>query len=247
MGGVPFWVVSLLIPCIGLVICYIMWVAPAKAVMEVRRSESMGTLNPIPFPVTMMNCIGWVVYGCMIRDYFVFFANFPGLLLSTFYMLTTYPLANKIDREKMEAIILVGFTFWGSVGFIAGAIFGVSDAQRVAAAQFVGYLACFFALGYYSAGLSKFVEIIRERDSSSLHFPSILTNLTNALLWTIYGWFAVNDINLYLPNGVGVILSVIQLIFAMIFPRRKTANDLQNGGKLGNYAPQSVTNPLQEL
>jgi uncharacterized protein with PQ loop repeat len=104
------------------------------------------------------------------------------------------------------------------------------------------------------AGLTTLVEIIRERDSSSLYAPTVLVNLANATLWTIYGIFAINDVNVWVPNAVGIVLSFIQLFLCGIFPRKKagyvaakassegTTVDAANAVEMG----RSTQNPMQQ-
>jgi hypothetical protein len=40
---------------------------------------------------------------------------------------------------------------------------------------------------YYMAPLSSLMQVLRERDSSSIYWPLSLTNLVNAALWFVYG------------------------------------------------------------
>jgi solute carrier family 50 protein (sugar transporter) len=40
---------------------------------------------------------------------------------------------------------------------------------------------------YYMAPLSSLLQVLRERDSSSIYWPLSLTNLVNAALWFVYG------------------------------------------------------------
>lgn len=40
---------------------------------------------------------------------------------------------------------------------------------------------------YYVAPLSSLLQVMRERDSSSIYWPLSLANLVNALLWFAYG------------------------------------------------------------
>lgn len=40
---------------------------------------------------------------------------------------------------------------------------------------------------YYVAPLSSLVQVLQQRDSSSIYWPLCLTNLINAVLWTVYG------------------------------------------------------------
>lgn len=39
-------------------------------------------MNPTPWAVMTGNCIGWIVYSYLIKNWFIFWANAPGLLMS---------------------------------------------------------------------------------------------------------------------------------------------------------------------
>jgi solute carrier family 50 protein (sugar transporter) len=45
--------------------------------------------------VTVLNCIGWMIYGCQKRDWYLFWANLPGLLLGLYYSVTCLTLLAK--------------------------------------------------------------------------------------------------------------------------------------------------------
>ncbi len=55
----------------------------------------MQELNPIPFAVTIANCVAWCVYGLIKRDPFVTAPNAPGVLISAFITLTAFGLADE--------------------------------------------------------------------------------------------------------------------------------------------------------
>jgi solute carrier family 50 protein (sugar transporter) len=40
---------------------------------------------------------------------------------------------------------------------------------------------------YYIAPLTSLVQVLKERDSSSIYWPLSLANLANAMLWMVYG------------------------------------------------------------
>ena len=53
-----------------------------------RRARDIGNFNPLPCAIALGNTIGWSVYSVLTRNPFVAFANFPGVLLSSYYVLT---------------------------------------------------------------------------------------------------------------------------------------------------------------
>lgn len=56
---------------------------------------------------------------------------------------------------------------------------------------------------------------------SPAHRPPQMNTL-NAALWTTYG-VAVTDVYIYLPNGIGLALSVMQVALRAVFPARPAA------------------------
>lgn len=69
-------------PGIGAIICQLMWTAPLKSVREARKNGRLGDLNPTPWAVMTGNCIAWVSYSFIIKNYFVFFGNATGFIIS---------------------------------------------------------------------------------------------------------------------------------------------------------------------
>jgi hypothetical protein len=57
-GSSTQWITETLCPLLGVVICNVMWASPLLLVLDARRSKSMGKVNPIPFAVIVVNCIG---------------------------------------------------------------------------------------------------------------------------------------------------------------------------------------------
>lgn len=81
---------------------------------------------------------------------------------------------------------------------------------------------------YYGAPLSTMAQVIRTRNSASILLPLTLMNLTNAVLWTTYG-LAVQDLYVWVPNGIGAVLSLAQLALAMMFPARPGSAGASSG------------------
>jgi uncharacterized protein with PQ loop repeat len=72
---------------------------------------------------------------------------------------------------------------------------------------------------YYMSPLSTLADVLRHRDSSSLTLPMSVMNVVNGLLWVVYG-FVRGDAFIWVPNGFGVCLGVLQVALCCIFPRR---------------------------
>lgn len=65
---------NIVCPVIGTFICNVMWLSPIYAVLEARQHHKLGDINPLPFGVIVVNCMGWVGYSVIRQDYFLFLA-----------------------------------------------------------------------------------------------------------------------------------------------------------------------------
>lgn len=73
------------------------------------------------------------------------------------------------------------------------------------------------------------VQVVRTRNSASIYRPTCIANLANAALWVAYG-VAVSDPFIWVPNGVGGIVSVfltsLTIMYSSHTPASSTAGAL---------------------
>lgn len=83
----------------------------------------------------------------------------------------------------------------------------------------IGFVVNGNLLFFYGAPLSTIFKVLKTRNSASIHVRTMVTNTLNGSFWTAYG-FAVKDPFIYVPNGIGALLGVIQFCLCILFPRR---------------------------
>jgi solute carrier family 50 protein (sugar transporter) len=70
-------------PALGTIIGNIMFFAPYRDMKQaVDRGQGLGDLNPTPWAFMLGNCFGWIVYGILLQNLWLFVANCPGFVLS---------------------------------------------------------------------------------------------------------------------------------------------------------------------
>ncbi|GLI70269.1 hypothetical protein VaNZ11_015201 [Volvox africanus] len=202
-------------PALGAVVSTAMYLSPLKAVLRASREKSLGELNPLPFGVTIANCIAWLSYGLLKHDPFVTAPNAAGVLIAVFMTLTAFGLADEEARHKMRFVCCLTAGVMPLLGVFTA--FGAKDAEMQKGVWgLAGNVIC---LIYYAAPLSTMWEVIRTRNSASILVPLTMMNTMNAALWTTYG-VAVLDVYIWLPNGIGLALSVLQVALRLVFPAR---------------------------
>lgn len=224
-------------PAAGVIICLGMFGSSARTVIEARASRNLGNINPTPFAAIFVNCVGWITYAVMKKDYYIFWSNLPGLCFGLFFSLSSLKLLelrNTLEDRKtsliMESVIIGGTIFWGIIAMIVGISASSTIQQRDNSAFAVGLISSFFAICYYSAPLSTAIAVIKTRNATSLYAPMIGMNLLNALLWVLYGLAGVHDPIVYAPNLIGAVLALFQLSLIVAYGNGKSHYDAGNDG-----------------
>ncbi|GFR43393.1 hypothetical protein Agub_g4470 [Astrephomene gubernaculifera] len=203
------------VPALGAVVSTVMYMSPLKAVLRASKEKSLGDLNPLPFGVTIANTIAWLGYGLLKHDPFVTTPNAIGVLIAVFMTLTAYGLADEHARYRMRIVVCLTSAIMPLLGVVTA--FGGSDAKTQQGLWgLAGNVVC---LIYYAAPLTSMLEVIRSRNSASILVPLTMMNTLNAALWTTYG-VAVRDPYIWLPNGIGLVLSLMQVALRVVFPAK---------------------------
>ena len=60
----------------------------------------------------------------------------------------------------------------------------------------------------FASPLSTMKTVIAEKNAASILAPLTLCQVTNCLMWTVYGFIAAKDVFVWGPNGTGLILGL---------------------------------------
>jgi solute carrier family 50 protein (sugar transporter) len=85
----------------------------------------------------------------------------------------------------------------------------------------IGCVADLNTVFFYGAPLSTIFEVLKTRNTTSIHITTMSVNTLNAVFWGAYG-IAVLDPFVYAPNGIGAAFGAIQMFLCLTFPRTPT-------------------------
>jgi solute carrier family 50 protein (sugar transporter) len=204
-------------PILGFLLANVMFFASVPELQKYRKMNEWGSLNSHPYPIVVCNCIGWMMYGSVIKDYWVFVSNFPGLLVSVYALMIALTLnaRNEKKRKELEKMVLVSCALLSVMGFVLGVV--MHGDEKEGKKRFASGIFCNVVLAiYYASPLSEMRQIIMERDASSLYWPMSVAITVNGFSWAAYG-FALKDWFLVSPNMFRGVLGVVQLTFLATF------------------------------
>ncbi|KXZ54730.1 hypothetical protein GPECTOR_4g799 [Gonium pectorale] len=208
---------EVVVPIFGNILGVIMLLSPTPAVLNIRKTGKLGDINPLPYPMTAVNCIGWVTYAFSIPNPAILPANVLGFVAGVFFTMVALTCAPRKDQDRMTAIAVAASLYFIMLGTIG--CWGLSPKE---AARMWGTSAVVILMIYYFVPLSTMVHIVRTRNAASIYPPLAGASIANGTLWLIYG-LAVQDVNIWLPNGFGTIIGVVQLGLRFAYGARPTA------------------------
>ena len=117
-----------------------------------------------------------------------------------------------------EKIVVGVVTFWVSViSLLYFLQLNISQWKYV-----IGIITNINTCMFYGAPLSTIYTVIKQRDSSSIHRPTMILNTSNAVFWVAFG-IGVMDWIILIPNGLGAILGFIQMFLRLVVPARTSS------------------------
>ena len=209
-------VTQIVAPTLGSILGLVMLLSPMKAVLHVHATEHLGDINPLPYPMTIINCIGWVIYGAVTADPFIAPANIVGIMAGSFFTFTIFPFASRKLQAIIQGIFLLAAAAFGILSMVD--TFALDSAQKK---TMWGSTCVILLIIYYTIPLSTFFYVIKNRDASSIYLPLAIAAIANGGLWTVYG-LAVGDINIWGPNSFGAIFGTVQVATRLIIGSKST-------------------------
>lgn len=137
--------------------------------------------------------------------------------------------------------LVLGIVFYWTV-VIATITFGKEALGQDKQEAIVGIAVNLNLVFLYGAPLSTIVTVLKERNSATIHIPTIVTLTANGVFWFAFG-LAVIDLYIIVPNGLGAILGVIQMILCVIFPRKKKGDGIPLPAALASSEDDSSSLP----
>jgi solute carrier family 50 protein (sugar transporter) len=200
------------VPILGVCTAVATTVAPFKTILLIRRVKTLGSVNPIPYGFIYVNALIWILYGLLCKDPYVTAPNTIGILMGAFYTRTAYIYSTPVQRNFLDGITL-------SLSFISyiGAMIAYLAVPQEVGLKILGWLAIMILGLFYSSPLSVFAKVIQTRNAAPFHTPLAITCLLNGALWSAYG-LVRNDPFIYVPNMLGAVVAIVQLVFKGIFP-----------------------------
>uniref|UniRef100_H2ZBS3 Sugar transporter SWEET1 n=1 Tax=Ciona savignyi TaxID=51511 RepID=H2ZBS3_CIOSA len=204
-----FWINFFSNGCI--VITIIMFATGIPQCMQMIKHKTTKNIPFLPYLMTNINTIGWIIYGKMTVNFTVVLINAIGAALQTLYM--TVFLFFAADKTTP----LIQSTFCGLTAAITW--YMVTQYVKLAnlAINIIGFICCTLTICMFASPLAEINTVIASKSTSSISFPLTVTASLCSAMWTLFG-VALHDNFIVVPNALGFIASASRFYLFYKYP-----------------------------
>lgn len=188
--------------------------APLPTIEKVKKESDVGELPMLPYSSMATNGFLWTTYGLLRNKPSIMIPNTIGFLLGSYYFMNFHryaPISSPTLPGSKKLHVAVSLT----IGAIALALY---SSGLPVAVDILGLSAVVLCLILFASPLAALKSVIQTKSSKSIPLPFTLATLVNCFAWLMFGLFDLKDVNVWLPNVVGLTLAVVQLSLKAIYP-----------------------------
>ncbi|XP_042465725.1 bidirectional sugar transporter SWEET5-like [Zingiber officinale] len=199
-----------IIGIIGNVISCGLFLSPMPTYIQIIKSKDVKKFSPIPYLATLLNCLLWFFYGLPIvhpNSLLVITINGIGIAFEVFYLTVFLIYAARQGRLKVMKLLALEMVFM--IVVVTSVLLLIHTTTK--RSLVVGILCIIFGTCMYASPLVVMKLVIQTKGVEFMPFTLSLASFLNGVCWTSYG-FLPFDINILVPNGLGTLFGLAQLV-----------------------------------
>ncbi|CAL1367677.1 unnamed protein product [Linum trigynum] len=208
---------------IGNVISFFLFLSPLPTFVQIIKQKAVQDFKADPYVMTLLNCAMWSLYGMPFvkpDSLLVVTINGFGFFLELIYVAIFLIFSPWVKRRKLIITLLVETAFFIGVLLITLLVFHAPPKR----AMFVGLLCIIFNVIMYASPLTVVKMVIKTKSVKYMPFFLSLAGFCNGIVWTIYALLKF-DVNILIPNGLGSLFALLQLVLYAIYYRTTNWDD----------------------
>ncbi|KAJ4703744.1 Bidirectional sugar transporter SWEET [Melia azedarach] len=193
----------------GNIFAFVLFVSPIPTFRRILRNKSTEQFSGLPYIYSLLNCLICLWYGMPVVSpgvILVATVNSIGAVFQLIYVSIFISYADKAKKLKMSGLLVAVFAVFLAIVFISIKFFE-SDLRRA----FVGYLSVASLISMFASPLFIIKLVIKTRSVEFMPFYLSLSTFLMSLSFFAYGLFK-DDPFIYVPNGIGTLLGIVQLM-----------------------------------
>ncbi|KAL5721510.1 Bidirectional sugar transporter sweet4 [Ranunculus cassubicifolius] len=218
---------------LGNIISVSLFLSPVPTFVQICKGGSVEQFSPIPYLATLLNCMFWVLYGLpMVHPHstLVVTINGTGFFIELVYIFLFIFNSDGKKRARVIFMLIIETILVGFVGILVMTVAHTHDRRSLV----VGCICVVFGTIMYFSPLSVMKMVITTKSVEYMPFFLSFASFANGVCWTIYALIRF-DLFIMVPNGIGAVLALIQLILYATFYKstQRQLAERRRKGELG--------------
>ncbi|XVF11468.1 hypothetical protein REPUB_Repub08aG0030400 [Reevesia pubescens] len=198
------------------------YLAPLPTFVRVYRKKSTEGFQSIPYVVSLISAVLWIYYSTLKSNaYLLMTINSIGCVVEIIYIIVFIIYAPKKTRILTLKLLLLS-NFGGLLLIFLLTHFFSKGTTRI---HIVGWFCVVLSSGVFAAPLSIMRLVIRTKSVEFMPFTLSFFLTLSGIMWLVYG-LLLKDFYISLPNIVGVVLGIIQMVLYVVYKKYK--NNAEN-------------------
>jgi len=206
----------------GNVFAFVLFISPLPTFRRIVRNGSTEQFSAMPYIYSLLNCLICMWYGLPFVSYGVILVttvNSIGAAFQLAYTAVFIAFADAKERLKVSGLLAAVFLVFGLIVYVSLALLDHNTRQT-----FVGYLSVASLIFMFASPLSIINLVIRTKSVEYMPFYLSFSMFLMSVSFFIYG-VLLHDFFVYIPNGIGTILGIIQLLLYAYFRKGSRGED----------------------
>ncbi|KAK1554941.1 hypothetical protein Q3G72_019489 [Acer saccharum] len=193
----------------GNILAFVLFVSPLPTFKRILRNKSTEQFSGLPYIYSLLNCLICLWYGMPFISpgvILVATVNSIGAVFQLVYVTIFIIYADKPKKLKMSGLLVSVFALFVIIAYVSMEHFD-SQTRRF----FVGCLSVASLISMFASPLFIIKLVVKSRSVEFMPFTLSLSTFLMSLSFFVYGMFK-DDLFIYVPNGIGTILGIVQLM-----------------------------------
>nr|WGU30683.1 bidirectional sugar transporter SWEET26 [Allium sativum]WGU30684.1 bidirectional sugar transporter SWEET26 [Allium sativum] len=201
----------------GNLFAFVLFVSPIPTFRRIVRNISTEQFSGLPYLYALLNCLICLWYGLPFVSNgvpLVVTVNSAGAIFQLVYISIFIVFGDRKTRIKITGMLIAVFGAFAAVMYCSLEYFDHDSRQL-----FVGYLSVASLITMFASPLSIIRLVVTTKSVEFMPFYLSLATFLMSISFFGYGML-LNDFFIYIPNGVGSVLGVIQLLLYAYYSRK---------------------------
>ncbi|KAK8680243.1 hypothetical protein V6N13_109194 [Hibiscus sabdariffa] len=219
---------------IGNILSFMVYLAPLPTFVRVYRKKSTEGFESLPYVVALVSAVLWIYYATLKSEaYLLMTINSIGCVVETVYIIVFVVYAPK--KARILTMKLLGVFNMGALVMVLVTHFFTKGRSRI---HVIGWSCVVTSAAVFAAPLSIMRLVISTKSVEFMPFTLSLFLTFSAIMWLVYG-ILLKDFYISLPNILGVVLGMIQMLLYLIYRKFNNKNIIKEGER---KQPSAIAN-----